>query len=285
MNAEPAGLGDLDDEPWHTRGGVAGERESRTDLEVEVCGSESSPSVVLVHGAPDRGASFRSVLPHVSPLRVVLYDRRGYGRSVAMKPARSMLDHAEDLLGVVDRCRPPCVVIAHSFGSHPAMLAATLRPQVFAALGVWEPPLPWVDWWPPHTREVGAAIARSADPQGEIESMYRLLLGDETWEALSPEVREQRRAEGPAFQVDMASELVAPFELGDVAVPTLVGYGTATSWEHARGAAWLAEQLPEARLHVVPEAGHFANRTHPKEFALFIRAVLESRADATSRDR
>jgi pimeloyl-ACP methyl ester carboxylesterase len=284
MNAVRARLDDLNDAPHADNGGDA-DPEVHPDLELEVCGSETGPSVVLVHGAPDRAASFRSLLPDVPHLRVILYDRRGYGRSLALQPARSMLDHAEDLLGVLNRCQPPCVVVAHSFGSNPSMLAATLRPEVFAAMGVWEPPLPWVDWWPQNTKEVGAAIARSENPEGEIEAMYRQLLGDETWEALTPEVHEQRRAEGPAFQVDMASELVAPFEFADMAVPTLVGCGTATSWEHAHGAAWLTEQLPNARLHVVPEAGHFANRTHPKEFAQFVRAVLASREGLDSPDR
>lgn len=277
MNAVPAGLGDVDDTPRRAHGGGPATTEVGPDLEIELCGSEKGPSVVLVHGAPDRGSSFRSVLAYVPHLRVVLYDRRGYGRSLALTPARSMLDHAEDLLGVLDRCQSPGVVIAHSFGSNPAMLAATLRPEAFTALGVWEPPLPWVDWWPPATKEVGAAIARSEDPEGSIEELYRRLLGDEAWDALPPEVQEQRRAEGVALQVDMASELIAPFAFGDVGVPTLVGVGGATSWEHARGAAWLTEQLPDALLHVVPGAGHFANRTHPEEFAQFVRAVLASR--------
>jgi pimeloyl-ACP methyl ester carboxylesterase len=94
---------------------------------------------------------------------------------------------------------------------------------------------------------------------------------------MPPEVQEQRRAEGPAFQLDMASELVAPYAFGAMTVRTVVGCGTATSWEHAQGAAWLSEQLPDAHLHLVPEAGHFANRTHPKEFGEFVRAVLASR--------
>ena len=50
-------------------------------------------------------------------------------------------------------------------------------------------------------------------------------------------------------------------------VPAVVGYGTDTSREHVSGAAWLAEHLPDAELHVVADTGHFAHRTHPAEFA------------------
>ena len=71
----------------------------------------------------------------------------------------------------------------------------------------------------------------------------------------------------------MASELEAPFDFEDVKVPALVGYGTATSAEHREGARWLVEHLPEAELRASPDAGHFAPRTHPTEYAAFIGAV------------
>jgi pimeloyl-ACP methyl ester carboxylesterase len=58
-----------------------------------------------------------------------------------------------------------------------------------------------------------------------------------------------------------------------VLVPALVGSGTVTSDEHREGARWLAERLPKGRLHTTPGAGHFAPRTHPKEFAAFMCAV------------
>jgi pimeloyl-ACP methyl ester carboxylesterase len=244
-----------------------------TALYVEHNGPDTSPAIVLVHGAPDRSAAFRRVLTHLGDRRVIVYDRRGYGRSAGATPARAMVDHAEDLLDIVASCPTRPIVAAHSFGSNPTMLAATLRPAAFAALALWEPPLPWVDWWSDQTKAYNAGVAASAQPGQDIEAMYRRLLGDEAWDRLSPEVRDQRRAEGPAFQTDMASELTAPFEFHDVVVPTVVGYGTDTSAEHNYGARWLAERLPNATSQAIPGAGHFAPGTHPQEFAAFVRAV------------
>jgi pimeloyl-ACP methyl ester carboxylesterase len=246
----------------------------RVDVFVERRGPQSSPALVLVHGAPDRSASFRGVRRHFVDRHVVTYDRRGYGRSLHAAPARAMIDHAEDLLAIVDECQVPPVVIAHSFGSNPTMLAVTLSPRAFAAIGLWEPPLPWVEWWPERTKAYNARVAGSTEPADQVEAMYRSLIG-QAWDDLSPEVQSQRRAEGAAFQVDMASEIDAPFEFHDVLVPALIGYGTATSAEHIEGAHWLAEQLPNARLRASPGAGHFAPRTHPKEFAAFIAAAME----------
>jgi pimeloyl-ACP methyl ester carboxylesterase len=236
-------------------------------------GPATHRAIVLVHGAPDRSAAFRDVLACLGGHHVVIYDRRGYGRSLQASPARTMTDHARDLLALVESCPTPPVVVAHSFGSNPTMLAATLLPGAFAALGLWEPPMPWVEWWPEKTKAYNASVAVSDTPADAIEEIHRRLLGAKTWDRLSPMVCAQRRAEGPAFQTDMASEIAAPFAFPDVVVPALVGYGTETSAEHAYGARWLAENLPNARCHLVPGTGHFAPRTHPRAFADFALCV------------
>jgi pimeloyl-ACP methyl ester carboxylesterase len=246
---------------------------NRPELYIEFYGPETTPALVLVHGAPDRSTGFRGVLGYHPDRRVIVYDRRGYGRSLQLSPAQGMIDHANDLLAIVDGCHTPPVVVAHSFGSNITMLAATLRPGAFGAIGLWEPPLPWVDWWSDRTKAYNATVAASRAPADDIEAMYRSLLGDEVWERLPLDVQDMRRAEGAAFQVDMASELEAPFHFEDVLVPALVGYGTATSAEHCEGARWLVERLPNAGLHTTDDAGHFAPRTHPKEFAAFMDAV------------
>ena len=246
----------------------------RAGLYVERHGPSADPPIILVHGAPDRSAAFRQVLGHLSDRDVTLYDRRGYGRSLRVTPARAMVDHARDLLDIAEACKGLPVVVAHSFGANPTMLAATLRPDAFAAMGLWEPPLPWVTWWPEQTKQYNATVASSDAPADHIEEMYRRLLGDDVWSRLPTEVRARRRAEGPAFQADMASEITAPFDFQDVVVPSLVGYGTATSPEHAYGARWLAEILPNARTRTIRGSGHFAPHTHPHDYAGFVLSVL-----------
>ncbi len=241
---------------------------------VEDHGPSTGPTLVLVHGAPDRSTSFRGVLPYFPDHRIILYDRRGYGRSTHAPPARTMSDHANDLLAILDDCEVPPVVVGHSFGSNLTMLAATVRPEAFAGVGLWEPPLPWVEWWPRSTKRYNAMVAASPDPAGDIETMYRMLLGDQGWERLLPQARDELRAEGLAFQIDMGSELDPPFDFEDMLVPALVGYGTDTVKEQAKGAGWLVDSLPNARLLAVPGVGHFAPRTHPKEFAGFVSAVV-----------
>lgn len=243
-------------------------------IDVRVSSPDARPTVVLVHGAPDRGATFGPVLDHLGDLRVVTYDRRGYGRSVAAEPPSSMVDHARDLLAIVAEQPGPCVVVAHSFGSNPAMLAATLEPTAFPALGVWEPPLPWVDWWPQSTKDANAEAAASGDPEALGEQIWRHLLGQDAWDRLSEEARRSRRAEGRAFRSDMTSLLTEPYRFSDVRLPTVVAYGTESFEDRRIGAPWLVDRLPDARLVAVEGAGHFGHRTHAAAFAEFVHAVV-----------
>ena len=243
------------------------------EVHVELHGSRTETPTVLVHGAPDRAGAFRPTLELLADRYVALYDRRGYGRSLELGPATSMRDHAEDLLRVIERVGSPAVVVAHSYGSNVTMLASTIDPEAFVVVGLWEPPLPWMDWWPEILRNIHTRMARPGGPEAMIEQMQRQMLVEEAWAALSPEVQQRRMAEGPAFYADISIEFEPPYVFEDVVVPALIGHGTDSRPEFGRAADLLVERLPNARLHRVEGASHYANRTHPKEFAAFVDAT------------
>jgi len=246
----------------------------RGELHVEHHGTPDGPSVVLVHGAPDRSSAFRPVLGPLDDLHLVTYDRRGWGRSVAAGPPTGMAEHAEDLLAVAATLPGPVVIVAHSYGAHVTMLAATVNPSAFAAVGLWEPPLQYEPWWRSILERQGVDRFGGTDAAAQIELAHRVILGDDVWEAWPAEVREARRAEGPAYQVDMASLLEAPYAYADVKVPATVGGGSKSSSSSRKIAPWLLERLPDAEPHIIEGVGHFANRTHPEAFAGFARAAM-----------
>ena len=235
---------------------------------------EDAPRVVLVHGAMDRSAAFGRVVQRLSDLNVTVYDRRGYGRSAqAMPVATSLADHADDLEAILGG--RPAVLVGHSYGGAVSLLVAARSPALVQAVGVFEAPAPWTDWWP-QDADASPALAALAggDPAAAAEAFIRRQLGDAAWEELPPQTQESRRAEGQIMLHDVASlRGEAPFDFADVAAPVVVGSGSASPDYHREGARRMADLLG-AELIEVPDGGHASHSSHPAEFAAFARAAV-----------
>jgi pimeloyl-ACP methyl ester carboxylesterase len=239
--------------------------------------------IVLVHGAPDRAASFTGVMTLLDDLPILAYDRLGYGhRSLAPGAADPDLDdHADDLLAIIDGA--PSVVVGHSFGGLVAMVAATRPGAPITALGLWEPPMTWDDWWPdPAMGPAIRAVAEAADTDELGERHMRRVLGEEAWAALSPAEQERYRAEGRGLRADMRAVEHTPFEVARVGRPSTVGLGQRPG-PYPEVARRLAAELG-ADLVEASGTAHLVHLTHPARFARFIRDVVagapEDRAPA-----
>jgi pimeloyl-ACP methyl ester carboxylesterase len=226
--------------------------------------------IVLVHGSLDRAASFARVARRLRDLDVVAYDRRGYHRSrAAAPPAEDLADHVADLLAVIGGRR--AAVVGHSLGGDVALAAALAEPDALSAVGAYEPPLPWLPWWPRRNRAVD-----DEDPAGFAEAFFRRVVGDEAWDRLPERTRAERRAEGPALLAELRALRVeaAPFEIGALAVPLVVGRGELSLWHHRRAIDAVVEILPGTEVVEIEGAAHGAHRSHPDAFAAFVRRVV-----------
>jgi pimeloyl-ACP methyl ester carboxylesterase len=233
--------------------------------------TDPTPMVVLVHGSLDRGATFARVVRRLGDLHVVTYDRRGYNRSRSMRVARSLDEHITDLVSVVgDR---PAVVVGHSYGGDVAIGAAIAAPDVIRAVGAYEPPLPWLAWWP---RRSASSIANE-DPAEFAEGFFRRVVGDAGWDRLTDQARADRQADGPALVAELADlrGRGAPFDLADLRVPLVLGRGSASVWHHRRAIDALVELVPDSEVIEVPGSAHGAHLSHPDAFAAFVRRVVE----------
>jgi pimeloyl-ACP methyl ester carboxylesterase len=222
----------------------------------------------------DRGASFGRVTRHLADLAVVRYDRRGYAHSVD-EPVSDDLDvHVDDLLDVVgDR---PAVVVGHSLGGVIALAAAERRPQVVTAVGAYEAPMPWADWWPRHSAGRVATDAASEGPEAAAERFMRRMVGDRIWERLPSGTKAARRSEGEALLADLRSVRTdpPPYDAATLSVPVVSARGTKGRPHHLEAAERLAAEAPDAELRVIPGADHGAHLTHPRDFADLVRAVV-----------
>lgn len=242
--------------------------------------SAASLPVVLVHGAPDRGKNFAKVVHLLSDLHVIAYDRRGYGKSVEVPPhAGGFVAHAEDLVSLLGGRRS--ILVGQSLGGTVAMTAAALAPELVAAVGVWEPPLTWCDFWPDENFAVTAAWALAPDAVELGEQVNRSMLGEERWVSLRETTRNLLRAEGPAFRADMTRQWIAPFRFDDVVAPAVVGWGGDTP--PSMRAVWgkLAGLLG-AEPFVGEGADHYAHTNRPEVWAELVRRTVARAASQPS---
>jgi pimeloyl-ACP methyl ester carboxylesterase len=224
----------------------------------------------------DRASSFAKVakLLRDEGLDVLTYDRPGYASAVDDAPFPDVSTAADDLLARLDG--RPAVAIGHSFGGHIAMLAAIRRPDVIRAVGVFETPYAWEDFWPPDTSGGKAiAAARVDGAERAAEAFMVNLVGEPMWSRLPESTKAMRRAEGRALLADLLAIFDAPpYDPSDLAVPLVAGRGSEAQPHQAAGTAWICQQVDGAELFTVEGAGHGAHRSHPAEFAEFVRRVV-----------
>jgi pimeloyl-ACP methyl ester carboxylesterase len=244
------------------------------------------PLVVLVHGAMDRSSSMLRLWRVLEDeCRLLRYDRRGYGRSLAAGPSTSFDQQVDDLATIVGP-RRAAVLVGHSLGGVMCLALAERSPAQVGAVLAYEAPMMWEPWWPADSAG-GAALAGSsadsADGDGDAaEAFLRRMLGDARWQRLPAQVRAERRAEGASLLAELRSVRPpsrAPYQPERLAVPVVAAFGTETQPQHQRAAEELAGRAPHGVLQAVAGAGHGAHLTHPAAFADLVRRSLSLASD------
>ncbi|MHB1137460.1 MAG: alpha/beta fold hydrolase [Microthrixaceae bacterium] len=260
----------------HTRvGGLAVVRRRRPDL------PDDTPTVLLVHGAMDRAASFGRVMRRLPDLDVLAVDRRGYGDSLDAGVASTLSAHVDDLECVIDWTGAGrVVVVGHSLGGTLALELGTRDDGRVRGLGAFECPMPALDG--SHDR-VGAGSVEIGEREGAAaaaEHFYRLMVGERTWDRLRARDREARRAEGPALMAELTDlrRTTTGVALDAVKLPVVLGVGELSRQDLRTTAETLRERLPDAWAIQISNAGHGAHLSHPDEFARYVRACV-ARAD------
>jgi len=116
----------------------------------------------------DRSSAFARCCGHLRDLHTIRYDRRGYGKSVDLG-AVPIDGHIADLVDVLDG--RPGVVVGHSLGGVIALGAAQRHPELVRAVGAYESPMPWVDWWPKRSAGGDAmTMGEGASPEAAADA-------------------------------------------------------------------------------------------------------------------
>lgn len=231
-------------------------------------GAEDGPTALFVHGTMDVGGSFRRVGEVLSGWRVAHYDRRGWGESRELAdPDTGITDHVADLIALLSEVRDP-VLVGHSYGGYVALCAAAERPDLVRAVLAYEPPVPWLPWWPAVTPWERAV--KEAAPDGPVAvatAMHRAVVGR------APAGDEERlAADGEMLLREMSDSGLdnQAFDPLDFPVPALLASGTASPPHHRTTGRGFAELVPRGRYEEIFGANHIAHVTHAKVFARLV---------------
>lgn len=242
---------------------------------------QPGPPVIFVHGAPDRSKNFARVIPLLPDLPITVYDRRGYGKSLAAgEDGEGFEAHVADLLDIIDG--RPSIAVGQSAGGAISMIAAARQPELFLAVGAWEPPLTPLAAWPESMRSQTWEWATASDADELGESYNRGMLGEERFDSLSERTRALLRSEGRAFRADMRSQFDPYFEPSELVTPCVIGCGAAADPGSAVPGMYPGcVELLGCELLVIEGAPHGAHTMEPEAWASLVRATVALAEEAS----
>jgi 2-succinyl-6-hydroxy-2,4-cyclohexadiene-1-carboxylate synthase len=255
----------------------------------EPASSPDAPTLLLVHGF---GGAKEDFADHVDALacehRVVTFDHRGHGASGAPEAADAYsLDRlAADVLEVADALEAErFLLLGHSMGGMVARRVVLANPErveaiVFMDTSAGPPPdidrglvLAGAEVALQEGMPVLRALLDEMDPLGSpahrrlIETRPRFEeYSQRKWASLSPVM-------WATVAVEMFSQPDQLADLGSVPVPALVIVGEQDETFVGPSMA-IADALPDARLVVVPDAGHSPQFENPDAWRAAMEAFL-----------
>ncbi|MFJ8042951.1 alpha/beta fold hydrolase [Kitasatospora sp. NPDC096147] len=267
--------------------------------------AEGLPAALFVHGLGGSGDNWTELMTELSDvLDAEAVDLPGFGWSAPPQDGNlSVNGHVRAVIGYLEASgRGPVHLFGNSLGGAVAVRLAAVRPDLVRSLTLISPALPELppqrSAWPTGLLAVpGVAglLGRRRAPGGDVEAATRQLLalvyGDPgavpsgQWDRA---VAEYRRRSGLPYALAVlagsARGIVSAYtERGDqslwrqaaqVKAPVLLVYGLKDRLVSYRSAARACAAFADARLLVLPEAGHVAMLEHPERVARAVRELL-----------
>ncbi|GEB49159.1 alpha/beta fold hydrolase [Streptomyces cacaoi] len=240
--------------------------------------------VVFLHGTPSHSYEWRNVVPHIEEAghRAITYDLLGYGRSERPVDRDTSVAAQTDLLGgLLDALGiEQAAIVAHDIGGAVGQRFAVAHPERVRRLMIIDTVS--YDSWP------SATWRKIIEEQLEDH----MQLPQEAFDALLARQLRMTVADGAATMAgDVLDAYLAPHrsalgrvsffehqvrhydsryteeitgQLASLAMPVRILWGERDQWQPLTYAQQLAEDIPGARLTVVPGAGHFVMEDAPE---------------------
>lgn len=247
-------------------------------VEIAYESAGAGPPLVLVHGA---AADSRMWGPQLTGLagdfRVIAWDEPGAGRSSGVPAGFTLAGYADCLAGLIAAVAAgPAHVAGLSWGGTLALELSHRHPELVATLILagayagWKGSLPADEV---RARVAGVRAMLAAPDDAFDPTLPGLFAGDPPPDvvplmaAMAADVRRE--------SVRTALGLMAETDLNDrlprVAAPTLLLWGELDARSPLAVARRFAAEIPDARLVVLPGAGHMTNLEQPQAFNAAVR--------------
>lgn len=206
----------------------------------------------------------------------IAYDHRGSGATIAPTASISLERLAADVFAVMDAYQVErCYLAAESAGAVTAFSAALMAPQRIAGLII-------VDGYyfgnAPNTNDPFLAGLRS-NYSATLDAFVEACVPEQDCDHIKRWGRQILDRAVPEAAIALyctANQIDLRGELRQIHQPTLILHGEADRLVPIESAHWLAETLPNARLTILPGAGHVPTMTRPNDVAQEIAHFLGS---------
>ncbi len=234
---------------------------------------EGTPLLLIAGLGLDGSSWWRSAPGFAERFRVITFDYRGTGRSGRAPLFSSTDDLADDAAAVLDEAEvDSALVYGFSLGGMVAQRLALRHPDRVGALvlgatqaggsGAVQPgPATIAYLWR------ARFLSRAAAAEASIPHLYGQRCQSETPERIAAdlEVRRERRRDPDAYRGQVRAAMMhdAHGSLHKIDAPTLVVHGADDRLIPKANGKLIAGRVPDARLHLVPDAGHYYSTDEP----------------------
>ena len=242
--------------------------------------------LLLIHGYPLNRHMWEPQVKELGDLlRAVAPDLRGHGESESVSGPYSMDLFVDDLAAFLDALgiQQKIVLCGLSMGGYIALAfqrkyAARLQALILTATrAAGDSPQAQAG------RDQAAETAREKGVEAIVETLLPKLLAPETPQNDPELVRRVRSIISSTSLDGVLGDLAAlknrpdsrPF-LKDIQVPTLILHGTEDQIIPSQEAKEMQAAIPDARLQLLPQAGHMLNLEQPALFNAAVRSFISS---------
>jgi pimeloyl-ACP methyl ester carboxylesterase len=243
-------------------------------------GGPAERTLVLLHGLSDSSWSWSRLTPQLpADLRTVAVDLRGHGASSKVEYGYSTSELTGDVVALMDRLGISTATVAgHSWGTLVARAVAEEHPdrvERLVLVGALEAPVN------DGMHELDAEVRALGDtvPESFVREFQDSTLASTVPEAFMERVvAESRRLPATVWRAAMRGLVTADDAeaIRGIAAPTLLIWGEQDSFFLRPEQARLLATIPDARLVVVPGAGHATHWDRPGEVASHIAAFVQA---------